>query len=44
MNKRIGNLEDKLKNNRLSVIDGKISVLEDKLENLDRDINTHREM
>lgn len=39
MNKRIGILEDKLKMNRLSVIDGKISVLEDKLDNLDRDIN-----
>ena len=34
MNKRIGILEDKLKMNRLSVIDGKISVLDDKLERL----------
>ena len=34
MNKRIGILEDKLKMNRLSVIDGKISLLDDKLERL----------
>ena len=28
MNKRIGILEEKLKNNRLSAIDGKISMLD----------------